>query len=201
MRLDGEHEGKMADSSAATTIQPGPHGHPAEVKKRDLLTLITGAGAAILGGAIAWPLIDSMNPSKDVLALSSVEADLTPIAVGQGITLMWQGKPIFVRHRSAEEIKQAQDVALSQLNDPQADAARVKAGHDEWIVLVGICTHLGCIPLGNKTTDMRGEWGGWFCPCHGSQYDTSGRIRKGPAPTNLPVPPYAFESNTKIKIG
>ncbi len=188
----------MADSPAATNTH---HGHSADVTKRDLLQLITGAGAAILGGAIAWPLIDSMNPAKDVLALSSIDVDLAPIAVGQGITVMWQGKPIFVRHRSAEEAKEADAVPLSQLNDPQADKARVKPGHPEWIVVIGICTHLGCIPLGNKTTDMRGEWGGWFCPCHGSQYDTSGRIRKGPAPTNLPVPPYAFESNTKIKIG
>ena len=193
----------MADSSAATNTQPGsgPHGHSAAVGKRDLLNLITGAGAAILGGAIAWPLISSMNPSKDVLALSSVDVDLAPIVVGQGITVMWQGKPIFVRHRSEQEIKQAQDVALSLLGEPQTDAARVKAGHSEWIVVVGICTHLGCIPLGNKPTESRGEYGGWFCPCHGSMYDTSGRIRRGPAPTNLPVPPYAFASNTTIKIG
>ena len=187
----------MADSPATTAA----HGHPADVTKRDMLQLVAGAGAAIFGGSIAFVLIDSMNPSKDVLALSSVDVDLTPIQLGQGITVMWQGKPIFVRQRTPEEIKAAEDVKLSELNDPQSDKARVKPGHDKWIVLVGICTHLGCIPLGNKNTDMRGEWGGWFCPCHGSQYDTSGRIRKGPAPANLPVPPYAFESDTKIKIG
>ena len=111
-----------------------------------------------------------MNPSRDVLALSSVEVDLTPIAEGQGITILWQGKPIFVRHRTAKEIKEAEDVPLSDLIQPQPDSARVKPGHDQWIVLIGICTHLGCVPLGNKPTDPRGEWGGWFCPCHGSQY-------------------------------
>jgi ubiquinol-cytochrome c reductase iron-sulfur subunit len=191
----------MADSSAATAAHGHGSPHGTDVTKRDFLQLVAGASAAILGGGIAWTLIDSMNPAKDVLALSSVEVDLAPVAVGQGITVMWQGKPIFIRHRSAEEIKAAEDVTLSQLPDPQADTARVKSGHDQWIVLIGICTHLGCIPLGNKPTDMRGEWGGWFCPCHGSQYDTSGRIRKGPAPANLPVPPYAFESDSKIKIG
>jgi ubiquinol-cytochrome c reductase iron-sulfur subunit len=194
--LAGEYEGNMADTSAATA-----HGHPADGTKRDLLELIAGAGAAILSAGIAVALIDSMNPSKDVLAVSSVEIDLAPIALGSGITIMWQGKPIFIRHRTPKEITEAQNVNLSELRDPQTDQSRVKAGHDQWIVLIGICTHLGCIPLGNKPTDMRGEWGGWFCPCHGSQYDTSGRIRKGPAPLDLFLPPYAYTSDTRIKIG
>jgi ubiquinol-cytochrome c reductase iron-sulfur subunit len=185
----------MADTAAA--VHPG---HP-DVTKRDFLKLVTGASAGIGVAAVAWVFIDYMNPSADVLALSSVEVDLTPIVAGQGITLLWQGKPIFVRHRTDQEIKEAQDVQLSQLIEPQADSARVKAGHDQWIVLIGICTHLGCVPLGNKPTDPRGDWGGWFCPCHGSQYDTSGRVRHGPAPANLALPPYAFESDTKIKIG
>jgi ubiquinol-cytochrome c reductase iron-sulfur subunit len=192
----GEYEGNMADSSAATD-----HGHPADGTKRDLLELIAGAGAAMLAGGIGVALIGSMNPAKDVLAVSSVEVDVTPIALGSGITVMWQGKPIFIRHRTDKEIAEARDVNLSELRDPQTDQSRVKAGHAQWIVLIGICTHLGCIPLGNKPTDMRGEWGGWFCPCHGSQYDTSGRIRKGPAPLDLFIPPYAFESDTKVKIG
>jgi ubiquinol-cytochrome c reductase iron-sulfur subunit len=192
----GEYEGNMALSSAATA-----HGHPPDGTKRDLLELIAGAGAAILAGGITVALIDSMNPSKDVLAVSSVEFDLTPIALGSGITVMWQGKPIFIRHRTDKEIASARDVNLADLRDPQTDQSRVKTGHDQWIVLIGICTHLGCIPLGNKPTDMRGEWGGWFCPCHGSQYDTSGRIRKGPAPLDLFLPPYAFESDTRVKIG
>jgi ubiquinol-cytochrome c reductase iron-sulfur subunit len=195
----------MADTTAASTVgSHGDHphgGHPADPSKRDMLELLAGAGAAIFGASIVVPLVSSMNPAKDVLALSSVEVDLTPVAAGQGIVVSWQGKPIFVRHRTAEEIKAAQDVKLSELPDPAADTARVQAGHDEWLVLIGICTHLGCIPLGNKPADARGEFGGYFCPCHGSQYDTSGRIRKGPAPANLAIPPYAFESPTKIKIG
>jgi ubiquinol-cytochrome c reductase iron-sulfur subunit len=187
----------MADLSTAAVAH---HGNP-DVTKRDFLKLVTGSATAIGTAAIAWTFIDYMNPSQDVLALSSVEVDLTPIVEGQGITILWQGKPIFVRHRTAAEIKEAEDVPLSQLIEPQADSARVKAGHDQWIVLIGICTHLGCVPLGNKPTDPRGDWGGWFCPCHGSQYDTSGRVRHGPAPANLGLPPYAFESDTKVKIG
>ena len=195
----------MAESTAASTTDlHGGHshgGHPADPSKRDMLELLASAGAAIFGAAIAWPLISSMNPARDVLALSSVEVDLTPIQEGQGIVVSWQGKPIFVRHRTATEIKEAEDVKLPDLPDPATDASRVKTGHDQWLVLIGICTHLGCIPLGNKPTDARGEFGGYFCPCHGSQYDTSGRIRKGPAPLNLAVPPYAFQTDTKIKIG
>src|ERR1700722_1459724 len=186
----------MADSAAPNP--PAPSGDGA---RRAPLQLITLSGAAIGAGAIAWPLIDSMNPSKDVLALSAVEVELTPIAEGQGITIVWQGKPIFVRHRTVPEIKEAQDVKLTDLIEPEADSVRTKVGHDQWIILIGICTHLGCIPLGNKPSDPRGEWGGWFCPCHGSQYDTSGRVRHGPAPLNLGLPPYAFESDTKVKIG
>ena len=188
----------MADSSAATA---GHHGPAEGVTKRDFLQLIAGSGAAIGAAAIGWALIDSMEPSKDVLSVSATDVDLTPIVEGMGITVMWQGKPIFVRHRTPGEIKSAEDVKQSDLIEPATDASRVKAGHDQWIVLIGICTHLGCIPLGNKPTDPRGDWGGWFCPCHGSQYDTSGRVRHGPAPANLPLPPYAFESDTKIKIG
>ena len=177
------------------------HGPAGEVTKRDFLKLVTGAAAAVGGAAFVWPLIDSMNPAQDVLALSAVEVDLAPIAVGSGITVRWQGKPVFVRHRTPQEIKAAQDVPMAQLIDPQADAARVKPDHAQWIVLIGICTHLGCVPLGNKSTDPRGDWGGWFCPCHGSQYDTSGRVRHGPAPLNLAVPGYAFDTDSKIKIG
>lgn len=190
----------MAHSPATNGHAHDGHGS-ADVTKRDLLQLIAGAGAAIGAGAIAWPLIDSLNPAKDVLALSSIDVDLAPVVAGQGITVVWQGKPVFVRNRTADETKAARDVNLNQLPDPQSDKDRVKVGHDNWIVLIGICTHLGCVPLGNKPSDTRGEYGGWFCPCHGSAYDTSGRIRRGPAPSNLPVPPYVFESDTKIKIG
>lgn len=187
----------MADTVAA----PFSAEHPGEAPRRDILKLIAGATAAVGVGAIAWPLIDSMSPSQDVLALSSTEVDLTPIPEGSGITVLWRGKPIFVRYRTPKEIKEAEDVPMSQLIEPQPDSQRVKPGHAQWIVVIGICTHLGCVPLGNKPTDPRGEWGGWFCPCHGSQYDTSGRVRHGPAPLNLYLPPYAFETNSKIKIG
>jgi ubiquinol-cytochrome c reductase iron-sulfur subunit len=189
----------MTVNAPASDVTPG-HG-PADAGKRDFLTLLTGAGAAIAVGAIAWPLIDSMNPSADVLALSSVDADLAPIPAGSGVTIMWRGKPVFLRHRTETEIKEAEDVQLSQLIDPQPDSERVKAGHTQWLIVIGICTHLGCIPLGNKPTDPRGDWGGYFCPCHGSMYDTSGRVRHGPAPANLALPPYAFLTDTKIKIG
>ena len=188
----------MAEQSA---VAAGHHGPAEGVTKRDFLQLIAVSGAAIGAAAIGWALVDSMNPSKDVLAVSAVDVDLTPITEGMGITVMWQGKPIFVRHRTAAEIKSAVDAKPSDLIEPATDASRVKAGHDQWIVLIGICTHLGCIPLGNKPTDPRGDWGGWFCPCHGSQYDTSGRVRHGPAPLNLFLPPYAFDNDTKITIG
>jgi len=189
----------MAHSPVAVAVLH--HDQPETVVKRDFLKLLLGAGAAVGVGAIAWPFIDSMNPSRDVLALSSVEVDLSPIAEGSGITIVWRGKPIFVRHRTQKEIQEAVNTPLAQLTDPATDASRVKPGHAQWIVLIGICTHLGCIPLGNKPTDPRGEWGGWFCPCHGSQYDTAGRVRHGPAPANLALPEYAFESDTKIKVG
>jgi ubiquinol-cytochrome c reductase iron-sulfur subunit len=181
----------MADTIAMNDAGLGgssTHHGLADPQKRDFLKLLPLAGAAIGAGAIAWPLIDSMNPSGDVLALSATEVDLTPISLGMGITVLWRGKPIFVRHRTPAEIASAEDVKLAELIEPQADSERVQAGHSQWIVLIGICTHLGCIPLGNKPTDPRGEWGGWLCPCHGSQYDTSGRVRHGPAPLNLIYP-------------
>jgi ubiquinol-cytochrome c reductase iron-sulfur subunit len=161
------------------------------------LTLTAAALGAVGVGSVIWPFIDSMNPAKDTLALASTEVDLTPVAIGQRLTVVWRGKPVFVDHRPPEEIKKAEEVDVTELRDPQKDSERVKKA--EW--LVGICTHLGCIPLGQKSTDDRGPFGGWFCPCHGSIYDTSGRVRGGPAPLNLPVPPYEFTSDTQIKIG
>ncbi len=190
----------MADRMSATAHAPA-HGPGPDVTKRDFLKLVAGASAAVGAGAIAWPLIDSMNPSKDVLALSELEVDLSPIPLGSGIIVSWRGQPVFVRHRTETEIKEAQAVPLSELRDPATDAERVKAGHEQWLITSAICTHLGCIPGGIKPTQPRGEFGGWFCPCHGSQYDTAARIRKGPAPRNLPLVPYAFETDTKIKIG
>ena len=191
----------MADTASASVRGAITTVGVEDPTKRDLLKLVTGSAVVIGVGAIAWPFIDSMNPAKDVLALSSIEVDLAPIQEGQAITAVWRGKPIFLRNRTADEIKSAENVPLNQLIDPQADSARVKPGKEKWLVVIGICTHLGCVPLGNKITDPRGDWGGWFCPCHGSQYDTSGRVRHGPAPANLGLPPYAFTGDTKIKIG
>ncbi|QNT71223.1 ubiquinol-cytochrome c reductase iron-sulfur subunit [Defluviicoccus vanus] len=175
----------MADS-----VTTSPHAVNAGETRRDFLLIATGTVAAIGAGLAAWPFIDSMNPAADTLALASTGVDLAPVAVGQRLTVVWRGKPVFINHRTAEEIKSAETVTMAELVDPQPDSARVQK--PEWLIVVGICTHLGCIPLGQKTGEPRGEFGGWFCPCHGSQYDTSGRIRKGPAPTNLLVPPYTF---------
>lgn len=185
---------------SSTTRPPGPGGGP-EVGRRDFLALATGAVAIVGAGAMVWPLIDAMNPSKDVLALAALEVDLTPIAAGQALVVSWRGQPVFVRRRTEAEIKLATAVPLSELPDPEADADRVKPGHAQWLVVSGVCTHLGCIPVGARPSDMRGDYGGWFCPCHGSHFDTSGRIRKGPAPANLPVVPYVFQSDTRIRIG
>jgi ubiquinol-cytochrome c reductase iron-sulfur subunit len=170
-----------------------------EGDRRDFLYLLTGATLAVGAVALAWPLIDSMNPSADVLALGSIDVDLAGIAEGMAITVKWRGKPVFIRHRTAAEIEAARQVALAVLPDPQPDEARVI--EPQWLVMVGICTHLGCIPLGQRPGDPHGEYGGWFCPCHGSHYDTSGRIRKGPAPRNLDVPDYAFTGEQVIRIG
>lgn len=190
---------------AETMVPAGaPHGTPPGAEgsgetRRDFLKLTTGAFAAVGVGVVVWPFIHSMNPARDVLALASTEVDLSPIAPGQAVTVMWRGKPVFVRNRPAEEVQTARATPMSELKDPQPDQARVQ--RDQWLVVVGVCTHLGCVPLGQKTSDPKGDFGGWFCPCHGSHYDTSGRIRRGPAPTNLPVPDYSFTSDTQIRIG
>ncbi|MGH6617966.1 MAG: ubiquinol-cytochrome c reductase iron-sulfur subunit [Alphaproteobacteria bacterium] len=170
-----------------------------EESRREFLYLVTTAVGAMGAAIVAWPLIDSLNPSADVEALSSVDIDLSAVAVGQRITVKWRGNPVFIDHRTPEEIAKAKDVNVSELRDPQPDEARVKK--PEWLIVVGVCTHLGCVPLGQGPNSDRGDWGGWFCPCHGSYYDTSGRVRRGPAPKNLVVPPYTFHSDTQIRIG
>ncbi len=167
--------------------------------RRDFLYLLTGATAVVGAGAMVWPLVDTMNPSADVLALASTEVDLSAVEEGMSITVKWRGKPVFIRHRTAAEIEEAAQVSLGELRDPEPDDLR--AERPEWLVLVGVCTHLGCVPLGQKPSEDAGEYGGWFCPCHGSHYDTSGRIRKGPAPTNLEVPVYSFMDETTLRIG
>lgn len=165
--------------------------------RRDFLFVATGAVAAVGAAATVWPLVAQMNPDASTIAAGApIEVDLTPIAEGQDIKVFWRGKPIYISHRTKKQIEAAQNVQLSSLPDPQPDSARVKQGHDQWLVVIGICTHLGCIPIAHE-----GAYDGFFCPCHGSVYDTSGRIRQGPAPTNLLVPPYAFVSDTKIQIG
>jgi len=167
--------------------------------KRDFLIVSTYAMAGIGAASVAWPLIDQMNPAADTLALASTEVDLSSLEEGQAITVTWRGKPVFVRHRTPEEIKLAKEVSLDDMRDPETDEERVT--NEKFIVLVGVCTHLGCVPLGQKSGDVKGQYGGWFCPCHGSHYDHSGRIRKGPAPINLEVPSYEFLSDNIIKIG
>ena len=185
-------------SDLASTA-PGGHGDDDGATRRDFL-LYTTVTVGALGAALAvWPLVDTMNPAKDVLALSTTDVDLSPIQEGQAITVVWRGKPVFVRHRTAAEIEQARTVPMNELPDPARDAERVK--EPQWLVMVGVCTHLGCIPLGQKPSDPHGDYGGWFCPCHGSHYDTSGRIRRGPAPANLLVPPYEFVDANTIRIG
>lgn len=187
--------------------------HAEEPNRRDFLIIAGNAFAAVGAAAAMWPFIAQMNPDAGAQALASVEVDLAPVKEGQAITVMWRGKPIFIRNRTTAEIDAAKKVPLKDLPDdsarnlalpestPAEDANRTKKGHENWLVMIGICTHLGCIPKGQAMADAKGDFGGWFCPCHGSHYDTSGRIRKGPAPRNLDVPPYDFVSASKIKIG
>ena len=174
------------------------NGH-SEPTRRDFLMVATGALGAVGVAAVAWPFINNLNPAADTLALSTTDVNLTPIAEGMRITVKWRGKPVFVDHRNKEQIDAARVVNISELPDPAKDEDR--AAKPEWLVMVGVCTHLGCVPLGNKPGDPKGEYGGWFCPCHGSSYDTSGRIRKGPAPKNLVVPDYLFTSDSLVRIG
>ena len=177
--------------TATTTI------HPDEPSRRDFLYIATGAVGAVGTAAVLVPLIAQMNPDASTIAAGApIDVDLAPIAEGQVIKVFWRGKPIFISHRTKKEIDEARAVNVATLPDPQTDQARVKPGHDQWQVLIAICTHLGCIPIAHE-----GNYDGYFCPCHGSQYDSSGRIRQGPAPLNLAIPPYDFLSDTKIKIG
>ena len=184
--VDATHQGGHGDDANGQT-------------RREFLFLAAGAVGAVASAGIAWSLVDSMNPAADTLALSTTELNIAPITEGMGIAVMWRGKPVFVRHRTAKEIAEAENVKQGDLLDPETDQARVQKA--PWLVVIGVCTHLGCVPLGNKPTDERGEWGGYRCPCHGSQYDTSGRVRRGPAPKNLEVPPYKFVSDTTVRIG
>jgi ubiquinol-cytochrome c reductase iron-sulfur subunit len=170
------------------------HAEAINPSRRDFLYIATGAVAAVGAASVAWPLIDQMNPDASTLALSSIEVDLAPIQEGQILTVKWRGGPVFIRRRTKKEIEEAENTPLSDLKDPQTDQSRVQK--PEWLIVIGVCTHLGCVPLGHE-----GQYEGWKCPCHGSIYDTSGRIRSGPAPLNLAVPEYKFLTPTRVKIG
>ncbi len=181
--------------------------------RRDFIYITTGAFAAIGAAAAMWPVIDQWNPDASTLAAASVEVDLSPVRSGQAITILWRGKPIYIRNRTPDDIGKAKATPLSDLKDPYArvlgapdnlqatDENRTKPGKENWLIMIGICTHLGCLPKGQSPGDPKGEYGGWFCVCHGSVYDTAGRIRQGPAPRNLDIPPYQFIGEQKIKIG
>jgi ubiquinol-cytochrome c reductase iron-sulfur subunit len=180
-----------------------------EPNRRDFLYVATGMVSVVGAASVAWPFIDQMRPDASTRALASIEVDVTAVEPGMSLTVKWRGKPVFIRNRTEKEIEEAKAVALADLKDPIARNANVAAdapatdedraageGKENWLVMVGVCTHLGCVPLGQA-----GDFGGWFCPCHGSHYDTAGRIRKGPAPENLAVPVFEFISDTKIRVG
>jgi ubiquinol-cytochrome c reductase iron-sulfur subunit len=202
-RVRRQHENK--ESGVATTEHTGDGQEP---NRRDFLFIATGAVGAVGVAGLAWPFIDQMNPDASTQALASIEVDVADLGTGESMTVMWRGKPVFIRRRSEDEIVAAQETPVDDLPDPVArnpnlegdapatDQNRAAEGREEWLVQIGICTHLGCVPLG-----QRGDFGGWFCPCHGSHYDTAGRIRIGPAPENLHIPPYNFSSDTTIVVG
>lgn len=188
------------------------HDESTDESKRDFIFISAASMAAVGTGVVAWPFVATLGPAKDTLALSTTEVDLSHIQEGQAVTVMWRGKPVFIRRRTAADIELARKVdndaaAFAGLRDKQKDAERVKqstfGGKEmpQWLVMIGVCTHLGCVPMGQKPTDMHGDFDGWFCPCHGSHYDSAGRIRKGPAPHNLAVPAYTFLSENRIRIG
>lgn len=181
--------------------------------RRDFIVVLAQAFAGVGAAVALWPFIQQMNPDASTQALASIEVDLAPVKEGQAITVSWRGKPVFIRNRTKDEVSAAKAVKVTDLKDQLArneglleraratDENRTKKDKENWLVLIGICTHLGCIPKGQSMADAKGDYGGWFCPCHGSHYDTAGRIRLGPAPQNLYVPPYEFVSDTTIKIG
>jgi ubiquinol-cytochrome c reductase iron-sulfur subunit len=191
----------LRDFMANQPSTPSYHASDTETTRRDFMVLTASALGAVGAAATAWPFIASMNPSADVLALSSIEVDLSPIKQGQTIKVKWRGMPVFIRNRTALDIEASRKVNLSDLKDPQPDDARVQKGHEQWLVMIGVCTHLGCIPLAGAGEYNTADGGGWFCPCHGSHYDTAGRVRKGPAPRNLEIPAYSFLSDNRVKIG
>ena len=171
------------------------------LRRRDFINIAAVSFAGVGAAAVVLPLIGQMNPSADVLAMASTEIDISKIASGQAIKTIWRKQPVFVRNLTTKEIAEANAVNASELRDPQSLAERTKPGKENWLITLGVCTHLGCVPLGVGEGENRGDYGGYFCPCHGSHYDTAARIRKGPAPTNLAVPEYTFTSDTVVTIG
>jgi ubiquinol-cytochrome c reductase iron-sulfur subunit len=167
-----------------------------DISRRDFVVMTASAAACAGAVAAVIPFVKSLSPDAGVLAVGTTEVDIANIPEGETVTVMWRGSPVFVRHRTQNEVDEARATEISSLRDPQRDEDRVQSGREKWLITLAVCTHLGCVPLSNK-----GDFGGWLCPCHGSHYDTSGRIRKGPAPNNLGVPPYKFLSDTKIIIG
>ena len=206
----------LFDTQAVRTVRLSPKGvaatvsvhDTAEPTRRDFLYIATGAAGAVGALFVAWPFIDQMNPDAATLALAEIDVDVSQVAEGQSITAKWRGKPVFIRQRTAKEVEEAKAVSLDALKDPVArnanlpadatatDENRAAEGKEQWLVMIGVCTHLGCIPLGQS-----GPYDGWFCPCHGSSYDTAGRIRQGPAPTNMAIPPFQFTTDTNVRIG
>ena len=191
----------MADTTATApaeaVIETGEDG----VRRRDFINIAAVSAAGVGGAAVLYPLISQMAPSKDVLAASSTEVDVSAIEPGQAIKAVFRKQPLFIRRLTPAEVEAANAVPAGSLRDPQTLAERTKDGHTDMLVTMGVCTHLGCVPLGAAEGDVKGEFGGYFCPCHGSHYDTAGRIRKGPAPSNLEVPQYEFASDTVIRVG
>lgn len=171
------------------------------VNRRDFIHIAAGATGAVGAALAVWPFIHQMNPARDTLALATVEVDISSLEAGSAVLIKWRGKPVFIRHRTEEELTALNDVNVSQLPDRQTDAERALKGNEKFLVVVGVCTHLGCIPSGTNSGDVKGDFDGWFCPCHGSHYDASGRIRKGPAPRNLDVPVASLISDSVILIG
>ncbi len=191
----------MAETSGTASPETLATGEEDGVRRRDFINIAAVSAAGVGGAATLYPLISQMAPSADVLAESSTELDTAAIEAGQSIKTIFRKQPLFVRRLTEAEIAAAEATPLSDLRDPQSLAERTKEGHADMLVTMGVCTHLGCVPLGAAEGENKGEFGGYFCPCHGSHYDTAGRIRKGPAPTNLDVPDYEFTSDTVIRVG
>ena len=191
----------IVDTAVPPGEDPAPYEEEYDPRRRDFINIAAVAWIGVGAGVVVLPLLNQMNPSADVLAESSTEVDLSKIVPGQAIKTKFRGQPLFVRNLMPAEIAEAEAVPMSELRDPQTLADRTKAGHENWLITLGVCTHLGCVPLGAGEGENRGPFGGYFCPCHGSAYDTAARIRKGPAPKNLFVPDYKFTSNTTVTVG